>query len=722
MANIYESRDEEIHALLNRASAGTGATVVIPDLQRPYVWEPNQVILLVDSLIRGWPFGTLLMWKVDHKELQGIPHREFWQVVDKRTEGKGSTMIRKDPPAQYHMVLDGQQRLQSLLLALGGDGWGFKLEDRDWLEQLEGIRPRGRKPKYPHWTKGTLCFDVEAFHKAYLVAKDVIGIDYRNVLRWAVTDSANGQSTWAKPDNYRQPLEKAFMAANKGRFIRLSRLWSEVPPNANIKEKQFREIAEDLLKEHEVAAEVGAKVLEPMGELMSTLRDVKLSKITFLELRPYDKNLWSEDEYNDAIVNIFTRLNTAGRTLTREEITFAWLKVGWDDTATSGNTAGKCFESLLEAIRGKGLPIEMDDLVRAVSFIWAVAHHNGVLLSDKDLLKGDTVKPMAHDLAAGWTDIVRTIEALLDTAKDRGLKYGQAGQYDSLNAVNVLWCWAYQARRWLTKNPQKVKGDDAYEKRVAELLEERMDRWLICSQWAGKWGSSSGAALVGYAKDLHSDGQKLAATTDAAAALTIIADRITALTDGVIKDAVQYVQAHIVSLREQVSRYNRLLWVWHRLDAARWKMSSVPLRSGRRQDIELEVDHNVAHALWEGKVKATAPKDDEEAQELIQEINRLGNCSLLEKNFNLSKSDKTLRAFLADVYEFKSAKLKLDDWAKALVLGPEFLDPDKFTLKEIEEAIKNREETMRKEIVEFAQGARQRQDLQPAAPAADGKK
>jgi len=43
VANIYESREEEIHALLNRASAVSGATVVIPDLQRPYVWEPNQV-------------------------------------------------------------------------------------------------------------------------------------------------------------------------------------------------------------------------------------------------------------------------------------------------------------------------------------------------------------------------------------------------------------------------------------------------------------------------------------------------------------------------------------------------------------------------------------------------------------------------------------------------------------------------------------------------------
>jgi len=267
-----------------------------------------------------------------------------------------------------------------------------------------------------------------------------------------------------------------------------------------------------------------------------------------------------------------------------------------------------------------------------------------------------------------------------------------------------------------------VKGDDAYEKKVAELLDEWMDRWLICSQWAGRWGSSSGTTLASYAKDLHNDGQKLTTTTDATTALTVIEDHIAALTDGIIKDAVQYAQTLAVSQREQVSRYNRLLWLWHRLDAERWKMSSIPLRSGRRQDVELEVDHNIAHALWESKVNAAPSKDEEEAQELLQEINRLGNCSLLEKNFNISKSDKSLRTFLAGVHEFKSGKLKIDDWATALALGPTFLDPEKFTLKEIEEAINQREEHIRKEIVEFIQGARQRQDLQSAALAADSKK
>jgi uncharacterized protein with ParB-like and HNH nuclease domain len=58
MANIYEQKNEDLHKLLDNAKSGDGATVVIPDLQRPYVWTPNQVTLLVDSLIRGWPFGT----------------------------------------------------------------------------------------------------------------------------------------------------------------------------------------------------------------------------------------------------------------------------------------------------------------------------------------------------------------------------------------------------------------------------------------------------------------------------------------------------------------------------------------------------------------------------------------------------------------------------------------------------------------------------------------
>ena len=97
MANIYEEKNEGLHQLLDRARADDGATVLIPDLQRPYVWTPNQVTLLVDSLIRGWPFGTLLMWKIGQDELPNIPHRQFWRVVDRTGDGNGSVIARQGP-------------------------------------------------------------------------------------------------------------------------------------------------------------------------------------------------------------------------------------------------------------------------------------------------------------------------------------------------------------------------------------------------------------------------------------------------------------------------------------------------------------------------------------------------------------------------------------------------------------------------------------------------
>jgi hypothetical protein len=81
---------------------------------------------------------------------------------------------------------------------------------------------------------------------------------------------------------------------------------------------------------------------------------------------------WSKDDYSDAIVNIFTRLNTAGRTLTREEITLAWLKVGWLPKETAGKTAGQCLEDLKSALADRGFQLETDEIVRLISFVWAV--------------------------------------------------------------------------------------------------------------------------------------------------------------------------------------------------------------------------------------------------------------------------------------------------------------------------------------------------------------
>ena len=231
------------------------------------------------------------------------------------------------------MVLDGQQRLQSLLLAFGGDSWGFRLLDHEWSTVLDAERPRGRNAKR-HWSMGHLCLDVRSFRDRVNAAGGVANVDFRDVLSWVVQSPNEGRSTLKRPVNYKHPLASALDAENTGRFVRLSRLWDLASTQSGLFEKFFRDKLKPLLESHDVSKDVVDDVIEPLAQLVVTLVGIKLSKVSYLQLAPFTADAFSQDLYNDAIVNIFTRLNTAGRALTRQEITFAWIKTGWDASKT----------------------------------------------------------------------------------------------------------------------------------------------------------------------------------------------------------------------------------------------------------------------------------------------------------------------------------------------------------------------------------------------------
>jgi hypothetical protein len=105
--------------------------------------------------------------------------------------------------------------------------------------------------------------------------------------------------------------------------------------------------------------------------------------VFYLELAQYEKAFGVLDTYYDAIVNIFTRLNKAGRELSREDIAFAWLKTGWNAGATSNNGAKACITRQL-----KELDLELSDenVISAVSFIWSTSFNSGKLLNNSDLV------------------------------------------------------------------------------------------------------------------------------------------------------------------------------------------------------------------------------------------------------------------------------------------------------------------------------------------------
>jgi hypothetical protein len=697
MATIYVDQHCALSDLLNLASNEQGATLLIPDLQRPYVWDPQQVIRLVDSLIRGWPFGTFLTWKVGKDDPVRELARPFWKVVD-RTDGEQAEQIsKKNPPGSFQMVLDGQQRVQSLLLAFGGDSWGFRMFDRDWHFALTDEHPRGRQG-VRHWSLGCLCLDLNALASEYAKTKRIMSVDFTGILKWVVTGGTQAQSEFKKPPNYKELLPRTSDANSRGQFVRLSRLWNGSPDGEGLEQEQADELARTLLEEHEVSGERVSELVRPVGSLLLTLGRVKRTRVTFLELAEFSEKFFARETYNDAVVNIFTRLNSAGRVLTREDITFAWLKIGWKPAVTGNRGAAKCFEALDEELQPHKLHLTMEEIITGVSFVWSVAHGSGRLLSNNDLLRGETIRPMAGDLSDNWSTLVVAILSASALVRDRDLLYEQ--HYQSVNSLIVLWAWCYVADRWLVRNPLQELERDSFTKRKEELLNEFTDRWLICSQWAGRWASSTADTIAGYAKRLAECAQAVDAEQDREKVLLLLRGFLENEVKSLEADATTGIGALQVSRREQVRGYFTALWMWHRLDADRWKVSQIQLRTKARRKSSLEVDHTVAFALWERKLKAGLPTGVKAIEDALPIVNRLGNCSLLEKNFNISKSDQTFKAFLDEVHEFKTGSVTVDAWALALLVPDSMLAPSTVDVNVI-----------RDELVEFVKGTKARVDL-----------
>ena len=87
--------------------------MVLPEMQRRYVWRSTQVRDLFDSLYRGYPVGSILVWERPDADVEG-------RNLDVG-ENAGATRT-----GVTELLLDGQQR----------DFWG-NAQPRDWRENAQ---------------------------------------------------------------------------------------------------------------------------------------------------------------------------------------------------------------------------------------------------------------------------------------------------------------------------------------------------------------------------------------------------------------------------------------------------------------------------------------------------------------------------------------------------------------------------------------------------------
>ena len=111
----------------------------LPAIQREFVWSTSQVISLFDSIMRGYPISSFLFWELEEQ------NRDKWEVYkfieNASYGGTRNELANIDGVHQLTLVLDGQQRLTSLLIGLKGI-YTTKRKYKRWDDPKAWVRQR----------------------------------------------------------------------------------------------------------------------------------------------------------------------------------------------------------------------------------------------------------------------------------------------------------------------------------------------------------------------------------------------------------------------------------------------------------------------------------------------------------------------------------------------------------------------------------------------------
>lgn len=101
---LPEPQPRTFSTLINDIEKGQ---IKIPQFQRKFVWELKKCTRLMDSIVKGYPIGTLIFWKTKDR-LRSV-------------RNIGGCTLPEPPEGDFvEFVLDGQQRLTALFASLKG--------------------------------------------------------------------------------------------------------------------------------------------------------------------------------------------------------------------------------------------------------------------------------------------------------------------------------------------------------------------------------------------------------------------------------------------------------------------------------------------------------------------------------------------------------------------------------------------------------------------------
>lgn len=331
--------------------------LLLPDIQREYEWEISEIERLFESIVDNYPIGSCIFWKTNRKIINNEKPNLYYFIKEFKS---GFTKNEKAPEvlsdeSDYYIVLDGQQRITSLNIALYGSYTYYK-------------GGRGHNRSNPNsWVTKELYYNLD-FYKG-----DVVDDEHP-----------------------------------KKRFCFLSK--DETSGGNYYKVKNI--LAYDSLLNF-TKFMISEAMDEKCTDDLSTLYE-RLNNSSDNGLVHY--YCISEDSYDKAL-DIFVRVNSTGKKLSKSDLLFSTLIDGWKEGKDN-------VEKLLDVMncKGDGFQFSRDYLMRLCLVL---------VDANTDLKINSLTKDTIKNIRDNWNTINSSLDDMTTLLSDIGMCHENMTSYNA---------------------------------------------------------------------------------------------------------------------------------------------------------------------------------------------------------------------------------------------------------------------------------------------------
>lgn len=236
--------------------------VYLPAIQRKFVWSYEQIERLFDSIMLGYPIGTFLFWSLEKSAADRYTFYTFLRHFHERD----NTLNEKAPTPNMKEniigVLDGQQRLSSLYLALQGS-YAYKKPRARWdNDEAFPIREL-----YFNLLKDTKDSHDDVTYSFKFLTEEESKVKDDNVLWFPVKTSL----TWDDADDPMDYVTTNNLFKNVSVIKNLSKLWQRITIDKVINYFEVKNNDLDEILDIFIRVNSGGTVLSKSDLLFSTI-------------------------------------------------------------------------------------------------------------------------------------------------------------------------------------------------------------------------------------------------------------------------------------------------------------------------------------------------------------------------------------------------------------------------------------------------------------------